>query len=490
MKNKIFKTIKLLGVAALIVSCESNSDLNLDPNSYYTTVPASLVTYSQKGLGDYLSTPSVNTNNFRLILQYWQETTYTEESNYDFVNRNISNNVWASNYRDVMQNLVQAKKIINDYQPTPAQVPTWPTTKKNQLAIIDLMQCFVYQNLVDTYGDVPYQTSNDLSNNPLPAYSKAADIYTDLIARVKTDINNLDDSGISFQDPNDLNKPCGEVFYNGDVSKWKTLANSLLLKMGITIADANPTLAQSTVNTAIAGGVMTSSADDCKMAYESTAPNFSQLYSNLKASGRNDFVGGKTLVDYMNGTSDARRSAYFTTVGGVYVGATIGSGASFTSKSHIGAFAYTPTTPAIIMNYTEVAFYLAEAAARWTPASASAAYDNAVTASFEQWGYSAGDAAAYLAVKPYDSSNWKKSIGEQVWVAMFDQGSTGWNTWRRLDYPVLVAPSTAVSQAEGKVPVRLQYPVRETTTNPTNYAAAAASIGGDKLSTKVFWDKF
>ena len=72
---------------------------------------------------------------------------------------------------------------------------------------------------------------------------------------------------------------------------------------------------------------------------------------------------------------------------------------------------------------------------------------------------------------------------------MYNQPNVSWNFWKRLDYPTLTAPPTAVSQAEGKVPVRLQYPVRETTTNPSNYAAAAAAIGGDKLTTKVFWDK-
>lgn len=468
----------------MFIACGNMDTMNVDQNSYYSTKPEALVTYAEKGLADYLSTPNVNTNNFRLVTQYWQETTYTDESNYDFVTRNIANNVWAIYYRDVMQNIVQAKSIINSHVPSPSEATAWPVTKKNQLAILDMQQVFIYQNLVDTFGDVPYQTSNDLNNNPLPAYSKGSDIYTDLITRLKADINSLDVTGSSFDS--------GDIFYGGDVSKWKIFGNSLLLKIGIAIADSNAALAQSTVNSAISGGVMTSSADDCLFQYLSTSPNYSQLYANLVASNRNDYVAGKTLVDYMNSKADPRRGAYFVKVpsSGTYVGATIGSGASFTSRSHIGPFAYATSTPGIILNYTEVAFYLAEAAARWNTSTPATAYANAVTASFLQWGFTAADAATYLTANPYDSTNWKKSVGEAAWVAMFDQGSTSWNFWRRLDYPVLVAPSTAVSQAEGKVPVRITYPVRETTTNPTNYAAGSASIGGDKLSTKIFWDKF
>ncbi len=484
MKNKILKIATLFSLAFTFIGCESSENMNTDPNSFYSAKPTSLLTNAQKGIGDYLSTPNVNINNFRLTMQYWQETTYVDESNYDFVNRNVSNNVWSNYYINVLQNLVQAKKIINTYQPTASETPTWPTTKKNQLAVLDVLQVFVYSNLVDTYGNIPYTTSNDIANNQLPAYDKATDIYSSLITRLKTDINNFDTSGDSFTE--------GDVFYQGNVAKWKIFANSLLLKLGITISDVNPTLAQSTVNAAISGGVMTSSADDCLMNYETASPNYSQLFASVVASGRNDYVAGKTIVDYMNSYSDERRSAFFQTVGttGLYVGATIGAPASFTTKSHVGEYAYTPTTSAIILNYTEVAFYLAEAAARWSPTTAEMAYNNAVTASFLQWGLTSTEANNYLLRNPYNATNWKKSIGEQAWVAYIDQGSTSWNTWRRLDYPVLLAPSTAVSQAEGKVPVRLQYPTSEASTNGTNYNAAATAIGGDKLTTKIFWDKF
>ena len=53
--------------------------------------------------------------------------------------------------------------------------------EKNQLAVIDILQCIVFGDMVDTFGDVPYKAANDLAGNPLPAYDKAADIYTILL---------------------------------------------------------------------------------------------------------------------------------------------------------------------------------------------------------------------------------------------------------------------------------------------------------------------
>lgn len=481
--KKILKYIGALFIAVSVSSCNDFEDVNTDPNSSYTTKPDALLSYAQKELADYLNTPSVNENNFRLTMQYWQEVTYIDESNYDFVNRNVSNNVWLDLYVNSMQNLVKAKSIINEYVPTATEQSTWPIKKANQLAVLDIQQVFIYQTLVDTYGDVPYAESNSIESNSLPKYDKAADIYTDLITRLKADLAAINTNGDAFDS--------GDLFYDGDLTKWKIFGNSLLLKLAIGIADHNPSLAQSTAAVAISNGVMTSPADNCLFRYLAASPNFNPLYENLVASNRNDFVAGKTLVDFMNASSDPRRLAYFDENVTPYKGGTIGVPSSFAANSHIGDFAYAQTTPGVIMNYTEVAFYLAEASARWGIGAAPvAAYGNAVNTSLSEWGVSTTDASTYLIAHPYDVSNWKKSIGEQAWVAMFNQGMVGWNFYRRLDFPVLSAPPTAVSQAEGKVPVRLQYPVRETTTNPTNYAAASASIGGDKLTTKIFWDKF
>jgi hypothetical protein len=478
------KIIAILAVGLSMTACVSE-DTNLDPNSAYTTVPGSLINYAEKELSDYVNTPSVNENNFRLTMQYWQETTYVNESNYDFTNRNVSNQIYSDNYTNVINNLVKAKNIINAYSPTATEATSWPKNKKNQLAIIDILQVYTYQMLVDTFGNIPYTQSSDILAFPLPAYDDAATIYADLITRINADIANLDETASGFG-----SFDVGDNYYQGNISKWRTMANSLKLKLAIGIADSNPSLAQSTATSAIAAGVMTSAANNCQLAYFPDSPNYNPLYENLAASGRNDYIAGKTLVDYMNTKNDPRISHYYTDVDGAYIGQTIGEGGEFGDFSNIGEFAYTPTTPGIILNYTEVAFYVAEANARWAPGAAAASYNTAVTASILEWGGTATQAATYLAANPYDAANWKKSIGEQAWVAMFNQAITSWNFWRRLDFPVLTAPATAITNAGGKVPVRMAYPVKEQQVNSSNWKAASTAIGGDLLTTKLFWDKF
>jgi hypothetical protein len=135
---------------------------------------------------------------------------------------------------------------------------------------------------------------------------------------------------------------------------------------------------------------------------------------------------------------------------------------------------------------------LAEAAARGyavggTPESH---YNAGVTASILEWGGTAAEATAYLAqpTVAYTTApgTYKEKIGYQYWVALYNQPVEAWTQWRRLDYPKLTAPAAAMSG----IPVRLTYPVVEQNINGANYAEAATAVGGDKVETKLFWDKF
>ncbi len=44
--------------------------------------------------------------------QYWTETTYLDESNYDVVTRDIASNKFEEYYRDNLADLAEAAKLI------------------------------------------------------------------------------------------------------------------------------------------------------------------------------------------------------------------------------------------------------------------------------------------------------------------------------------------------------------------------------------------
>ena len=120
-------------------------------------------------------------------------------------------------------------------------------------------------------------------------------------------------------------------------------------------------------------------------------------------------------------------------------------------------------------------------------------YNNGITASFISWGIGA-DAPDYLmnpkvAFTTAPGATAKEKIANQEWIAFYNRGMEAWTAYRRLNFPVLVAPASAYAEAEGEVPKRLTYPINEQTVNGDNWKAASTAIGGDKLKTHVFWDK-
>ena len=474
----------ITGLTFVFAGCTDKfEDFNTDQKNPAVVSGEVLFTNAEKELADYVSNTNVNINIFKLMSQYWTETTYIDEANYDLITRNIANNIYSRLYLRVLKDLNEAAKIIE----SDVVLPSEEIARANRLHIIELLNVYTYAHLVDVFGAVPYTEALN-SDNVYPVYDMGTDIYTDLLNRLNTAIAGLDDSDGSFGG--------SDLYYGGDVASWIKFGNTLKIRLGITLADVNSTLAQTTIESAVAGA-FSSNADDCLMPYLSTSPNYNQLYADLVASGRHDFVPANTIVDAMNTLNDPRSAAYFTlldtsTVSGVeklaYVGGTYGFSNSYSQCSHLSPWIEEATFPGIMMTYVETCFYLAEAAQRGYDVGETATewYNRGITASFDFWG--ASGAAAYIAdaAVAYNAANWKELIGMQSWIANYTRGIEGYNNWRRLDYPQLNLPEDATAYVD--IPVRFTFPVNEQTLNADNYADAAEAVGGDLITTRVFWD--
>jgi hypothetical protein len=198
----------------------------------------------------------------------------------------------------------------------------------------------------------------------------------------------------------------------------------------------------------------------------------------------------------MNTLNDPRREKYFTPLSsGLYAGGKYGYTNNYVNFSHVNPNLTAPDFPSLLMEATEVNFYLAEAALKGFSVGNTAEYyyNQAITASFENWGVK-DQAAAYLLTPSVAfataSGSDKDKIANQEWIAFYNRGFEAWTSYRRLDTPALIAPANAYPEAEGEVPKRINYPVNEQTGNGENYEAASTAIGGDKLKTHIFWDKF
>ena len=526
MKRIYLALIVLVGIS---VSCTKNFEDWQKDEKHPTEVPGDMLfTNALKDLADQVAETNVNVNNWKLFCQYWTETTYTNEANYDIISRTVSDGVFEIFYRDVLKDLSEAKKLIAAEETV---TESQSDMKNNRLQIIEILEVYVYQRLVDIFGNVPFTEAINI-DNIYPAYDDGLTVYKSLVPKLDAAIGAFKGSG-SFVG--------ADIMYNGNIDAWKTFAYSLKLRMGITIADADEAFAKATFEAA-EPHAFASSADNAELVYL-TAPlnNTNPLYQALVASGRDDYVPANTLVDLLNDFNDPRMYAYLQKpitfvydkndtnekidtelTGGsqmvitfengdvelvalphmvlavdslnvftYYKGGQYGYPSSYGTNSHVAAAVHEPTFPSHLMTYTEVLFYKAEAAARGWSAGGSTEdlYNAAITSSFDDWGVDGAE--DYLATEgvAWDAAgDWKQQIGTQSWLGNYERGFEAWTTYRRLDWPLMNVPEAPETEG-GVVPTRLTFPVNEQTLNPTSYTEAASAVGGDLLTTKLFWDK-
>jgi hypothetical protein len=499
------KIIYALGVLILTASCNEDSLTNLNTDEKNpSVVPAyTLFTNAEKTTSDQLINTNVNRNIFRLVNQQWTETTYLDESIYEWNTRKISDNHWNAIYAGPLADLNQAKIYLMN-EVILANDPDFATktiVKQNQLALIDILMVYNFQILVDTFGDVPYTEALKGSGDYLPKYDKAVDIYKDLIVRLNNDMAKIDIANAAFG--------TADLIYADDLGQWIKFANSIKLKLGVNLkaSGLEVAIADAAITTAAANAIA-DNADNAKVVYMADLPNTNPLYVDMVFSGRNDFVVTAPFVDALVAKNDPRKAFYFkstykalnaagdlVTITG-YKGGVVGKKNSQSRFTHASSKIKAPDFPGTLLDYSEVEFLLAEAVERGVAVTGSAAthYTAAIEASMEDWGVAQANIDTYLARTDVDYTNvasgatWQEKIGTQAWYALFNRGFEGWTSERRLGFPKLVAPATAAPQAAGQVPSRMSYPIREQTLNPTNYNAAATAIGGDKLTTKLFWD--
>jgi hypothetical protein len=421
-----------------------------------------------------MTSPNVNYNIFKMFGQQWTATTYTDEANYDLRQRDVSGTFWIYMYRDVLSDLQEARKILEATEVSTFEKPIL----ENQKAIVELLEVYAWHVIVDTYGDVPYTEALLGSENLLPAYDDDAAIYMDLFARLNAALSKIT-ANESFG--------AADLIYGGNMTNWSKFGNSLKLRMAVRISDYNSADAKMYAEQAFSAGVFTSIEDNAAFPFEDGPPNSNPIWDDLVLSGRSDIIVANTFTDLINPLNDPRAEFFMDDNIVPYTGGPYGANNPYQNYTHLGAIFHEPDFEGTILSYEEVAFLLAEAVERNLITGDAEMYYNAgITASIEYWTGSADDAAAYIeqATVAYDAANWKKSIGEQKWIALFGKGFESWSSWRMLDFPAM----NTADESGLPVPRRYLYGNDDAQINRENYEAASNAMGGDELDSRVFWD--
>lgn len=394
-------------------------------------------------------------------------------------------------------------------------------TRSNLYNMARIWKAYVFQVLVDTYGDVPYTEAGLGFINGIyqPKYDNNETIYADLLKELQEATSALDPS---------KKIETGDLVYKGNIEQWKKLGYSILLRVAMRYSKVDPAKAQQYAAIAFNGGTMTSVNDNVYIAFNSTFNH--PLAGVYQGTERANYYLARPFVDYLKNTGDPRLAVI--AVKYEFPAQPLGStGAEDTNpENQIGmpmgydentivndplypgksgaAWKYSQLNrrtvakidvPEFFITYAQTQLLLAEAAQRgWISGSAETFYVNGVKAHMDQMKQydvlatiPADQQEAYLLANPFDPDNALEQINTQYWIASFQNGSEAWANFRRSGYPALAPnpyPGADPAVAGGFIH-RLVYPVREKSVNTVNYDAAVQRMGPDNLATRVFWDK-
>lgn len=512
--------ILLMGIVIMATSCKKYLDINDNPNTSTSATPALV-------LPQALATTAGNLNGFNSygaqLVGYMANAGgyggFGTSITYNFSAGDFSAR-WSTTY----DNLEDYQYILNSTDGS--------ANNAYFNAAARIMKALNFQLLVDAYNDVPYTEALKGGEKLTPAYSSAIDIYKDLGSELDKAI-----AAINTGATNPTVVPLGtsDVFFKGDMTKWKQFANTLKLRIMLH-ASGKVTFASTSFD---AAGFLSADAminpgyirDNNRQN-----PKWSTWgFSNTGSDGNKAWMPNTFVFSYYNGVklSDPGRGAalYYkfpatgtNRLGVEGVGIVSSPSGSFwyPSNNRAGASAGS-TTGALkgpeagmpVITAAESYFLQAEAVVRGILTSGNAAtlFSNGIAASFQYLymkpdgstsGNPAADATTYAidnATSPLvnfalaaTTQEKLEAILTQKYIALnFVNSDESWNEYRRTKYPTIVntagangvqtfASSTSESTRPDHLPTRILYPSSE-----GSYNSANVPKGISVFSSLIFW---
>jgi Starch-binding associating with outer membrane len=440
-------------------------------------------------------------------LSYWDGDKYLYNGTYNSA-------YWDENYPNAVANIVEVLEHTKS-----------DTSQFNCYQIVRIFKAFMFQRMTDMYGDCPYSQAGlgYISGITAPQYDQQQDIYNDLLNELQDAAANLDPARANTVGSADL-------LYGGDPVAWKKFAYSEMVRVAMRLSKVDPATAQKWVQIAYQGGVMNSINDNAVLQHQDVTgtPVTNGTGLVLIANDPNGYRLSETFVNFLQRNADPRLSYLATVCANPNLPTDMGdttyadqlgqpngfdppnSGTAFdlvtapnwtgnqNSYSLVNRYTFARLdAPSFFLTCGETQLLLAEAAQRgWISGKPAVFYASGVQAAMQQLAAQAGAGpadpliTAWLQANPYNQASGLQQINDQYWVAGFMDENECFANWRRSGYPLLTPVDYPGNITGGTIPRRFTYPQSEASTNNANYTAAVARLnGGDKMTSRVWWDK-
>ena len=295
--KKIISILLLSGV--LVSSCKKYLDVNNTPNNPLAVPPSTILPTTTIALG-FANGNDLNRVTSALVQHIAGVANQTATYDVYALDGSFDNQWNGEIYGGAINNL---QILIDQYSATS---PAYSGIAKLEMA-------YAFSMATDLWGDVPYSQAGQGLKFETPRFDKQEDIYQGNSGLGVTSLFDLVKSGLADLDKTSLLKPSkDDIVYAGDLTKWKRMGNTLLLKFAIQISNKNPALAKSTIQAVLAGNnFINANSLDFEVPFNAATGNQNPIHSFNNINRTGDQMLSTRLLNLSKSLNDTVRLAKF-----------------------------------------------------------------------------------------------------------------------------------------------------------------------------------
>ena len=444
IKNKLLFGLLLVSIGG--VSCKKYLDINESPLTSTTVEPKLLFGYA-------ITAWDVNKNSGDAWLPIGlMAQNIASGANFGWGKDNVYNlstftlgNTWKVYYSTGGNNLKLAIKTAEESNPV----------QNNTAAQCKIVLAQMIYEATTLYGDVPYSQAFQPEQFAYPKYDPQKEVLESILS--------LLDEAIAQIDPSSTLKLTDyDVYYGGDMAKWRKLANSIKLKVLMVMVDKDPSKAPAIGQLVADESALINAANETWMQkYYNITNNENPKFRLLKEYTNSEnqwFFANTNVFNYMEPLDDPRIPRFFDKGNNATYKAVGSEVLADATTSLISSYLYRADAPSVILSYQEVLLLRAEAYARGLGtgqnlATAQQLYKEGVKQSSIFYGVSATEAQTFVDARLpslVTSTDPVRQIHLQQWVDLMDRPMEAFVQWRRSgpegsEVPQLTLPLGAFS---------------------------------------------
>lgn len=459
------KKLKFIILASVLMfgslqSCDKTLDINTDPLAASSADPNAVLPF----VFVQNSSRKVTELGTRIcdVSQYISNT--FNSPNRGTVSSFLTGNTWGMYYVQVLGNLSLVK----------ADAAAAGETSNNVNAVATILMASTFYEATSLFEDVPFSEALNGTDFPNPKFDSQEDVLTGVVGMYDEAIALIDAMPATG---NFTISPASDMFYGGNITSWRMLANSLKLRTLMMLKNGGASV-DSQINTALGQPLMENNSQSAFINYSGAPGAQNAMLAIITAffgpdnESQDVFGPGDPIDELLNGSGDPRWDLWVARNDLPAPGNDLfpDPETSVLSNNIIRA-----TLPDMLMMPAEIDLYKAQLALEGVAAAGDAQtnYKNGITNAIKWWGQDIPGVLATVPTSTIDayvnslSAPTMNDVYNQQYLAAFLQPVMAWNVWRINKVPVLSAPPNSTI---GTVLRRFVYPPDEIAANPNTPA--------------------